>query len=52
MVVKVPESFTGVILNDSYQVASDQVAPPVWGSSVATEVILRYKIHFPWITRH
>jgi serine protease AprX len=52
MTVKVPESFTGVILNDSYQVASDQVAPPVWGSSVATEVILRYKIHFPWITRH
>ncbi len=52
MVVKVPESFTGVIINDSYQVASDQVSTPVRGSAVATEVILRYKIHLPWITRH
>ena len=52
MVVNVPESFAGIILNDRYQVASDQVSPSVRGSSVATEVILRYKIHFPWITRH
>jgi uncharacterized repeat protein (TIGR01451 family) len=52
MVVEVSESFTGVILNDSYQVASDQVSPPVRGSPVETEVVRRYKIHFPWITRH
>jgi serine protease AprX len=45
--VRVAESITGTILNDHYQVVSDEVATPVEGDPVETEVYL--PVYLPWI---
>ena len=47
MVVEVPKSFTGVILNNGYQVVSDEVTVPVEGAPVETEVL--FPVYLPWI---
>ena len=49
--VKVPESFFGEILNNGYQVSSEEVTTPVQGDPVVTKVIAPYQIYLPWIGR-
>lgn len=45
--VEVEEGFMGTILNDHYQVVSDEVVIPVEGDPVETEVYL--PMYLPWI---
>ncbi|MGW8226834.1 MAG: S8 family serine peptidase [Anaerolineales bacterium] len=50
MTVRAEPDFSGLIVNDSYQVSSTEVGDPVVGEPVIVQVNPRYRFHLPWVT--